>query len=102
MNMAVDAAGGGDQILPRDYFGPRPDNQPRIDSRLDQRIASLADCDDSPVSNADVAFDNSPIIQNHRIGDHHIQRRLLNFSLQRRLPLAVSDNLPAAKPDFLA
>src|SRR5439155_391282 len=102
MDMAVDATGRDNQILSGDHFSARPDDQPRIDSWLDERVAGFANGDDSPASNANVSFDNSPIIKNHRVGDHHVHRQFFEFSRQRRLTLAVPDDFAAAELDFLA
>ena len=43
VHVAVDAAGGDDQVLAGDDLGAGADDQLRIDARLDQRIAGLAD-----------------------------------------------------------
>ena len=43
VDMAVDAAGRDDQVFAGDDLGAGTDDQPRIDARLDQRIAGLAD-----------------------------------------------------------
>jgi hypothetical protein len=76
MDMAVDAAGGGDQVFPGDDLGSGADHQPRIDARLNQRIAGFADADDAAVAHADVAFDDAPVVENDHIGDDQIQGRL--------------------------
>src|SRR5207244_7233646 len=102
MDMAVDATGRDNQILSGDHFGPRPDDQPRIDSRLDERVAGFANGHDSPASNANVAFDDAPIIHNHCVRDDHIEWRLFELARQWRLALAIPDDFAAAELNFFA
>src|SRR5262249_9862874 len=58
VDVAVDAAGGEDQVLAGDDLGARADDQLRIDARLDEWVARLADTDDSAAADADIALDD--------------------------------------------
>src|SRR5262249_58734169 len=102
MYVRVDATGRDDQILACDDLGSGTDDQFRIDARLNERIASLADADDATGADAHVAFHDAPVIEDDRVGNDEIQWRLFRLARQRRLALAVADHLAAAELDFLA
>ena len=71
----VDAAGRADHALAGDDLGARPDDQPRVDARLGQRVARLADGHDPAVADADVALDDPPVVDDHRVGDDQVAVR---------------------------
>ena len=100
--MAVDAAGRDDQVFPGDDLGAGTDDQLRINARLDQRIAGLADPHDPAIADADVALDDPPVIEHDGVGDDQVERRFRHRRRQRRLALAIADDLAAAELDFLA
>jgi hypothetical protein len=67
--------------------------------RLNVRIAGLADAGDASALDGDVGLDDSPVVDDQRVGDHRvgdIGSKLLP------LPHAVADDLAAAKLDLLA
>src|SRR5262249_40965217 len=109
MNVAVDAAGRGDQVFAGDHLGPRTDDELRIDLILNERIARLADAHDSPGADADVAFDNAPMVEDNGVGDDEIERRFPPHPCpsptkgrgKRRFSLAVANHLAAAELHFL-
>src|SRR5262249_44571680 len=68
VNVAVDAARSGDQVLTGDDFGARADDQLWFNAGLDQRIAGLAHADDPAVADADVALDDAPVVEHDGIG----------------------------------
>ena len=76
MDVAVDAAGGDDQVFAGDDLGARADHQLRIDAGLDQRVAGLADADDAAGADADVALDDAPVVEDDGVGDDQVERRL--------------------------
>ena len=76
VDVAVDAAGRGDQVLAGDDLGAGADDQLRIDARLDQRVAGLADADDPAAADADVALDDAPVVEDDGVGDDQVERRL--------------------------
>src|ERR1051326_163334 len=98
MNMAVDAAGRDDLALAGDDLGPGTDND--IDAGLDVGVARLADAGDAPVANANIGFDDAPMIQDDGIRDNRVDRALGARALP--LPHAVADDLAAAELDLLA
>ena len=102
MNVAVDAAGRDDQVLAGDDLGAGADDQLRIDAGLDERVAGLADADDAALADADVALDDAPVVEDDGVGDDQIERRFAALAGQRRLALAVADDLAAAELDLLA
>jgi hypothetical protein len=68
-------------------------------ARLDVRIAGLADAGDAAALDGDVGLDDSPVVDDQRVGDHRVGdfgSRLL------ALPHAVADDLAAAELDLLA
>src|SRR5580698_5856267 len=96
--MYIDAASSDDFTFASDDFGPGSHYQ--IDMGLNIGVSSFADCGDKPVLDPNVGLDDSPMIENHRIGDHGIQRALTSGAL--RLAHAIPDHLPAPKLHFLA
>src|ERR1700730_1495058 len=98
VNVRVDAAGGDDTALTGDDFCAGPDHD--IDARLDVGIAGLADTGDAPVVDADIGFDDGPMVEDHGVGDDRIDGALGPALLA--LPHAVADHLAAAELDLLA
>ncbi len=98
MNVAVDAAGGGDQPFAGDGLGAGTDDD--VDPRLHVGIAGLADAADASVLDADVGLDDAPVIDDQGIGDDRVHRALDLRAL--RLAHAVADHLATAEFHFLA
>ncbi len=98
MDVGVEAAGGEDLAFARDHFGARADDNG--DAGLDIGIASLADGENLAVLDADVGFDDAPMVDNQRVGDDGIDRALLIGDLA--LAHAVADHLAAAELHLLA
>ena len=71
-----------------------------VDTRLDVRVAGLADRGDASVPDADVGLDDAPVIDDQRVGDDRIHCAFRTRGL--RLPHAVADHLAAAELHFLA
>src|SRR5262249_51999839 len=101
MHMAVDAAGRGDQILSSDDLGARPDDQLRINTVLNQRIAGFTDGYNAAVANADVALYDAPVVEDDGIRDDNIELWMLGTPSEWRLALAIADHLAAAELDFI-
>ena len=103
MDVAVDGARGDDQVLAGDHFGGRAHHQFRIDACHGVRVARLAHLHDAAVANADVAFDDAPVIDDQRVGDHQVERAGLSFARRAgALPHAVANDLAAAEGDLVA
>src|SRR4051794_78530 len=100
MDMSVQAAGGANQPLARNDLRSGANDQPWIDPGLNERIARLADPDDSAIADADIALDDAPVVENHRVGDDEVKVRRAHRLLVRRLAHAVADHLAAAEHDF--
>ena len=98
VNVRVEAAGGEDLAFAGDRFGARTDDDGDIG--LDVGIAGLADGVDFPVLDADVGFDDAPVVEDQRIGDDGVDRALLVGDLA--LAHAVADHLAAAEFHLLA
>ena len=73
MNVRVDAAGGDDFSFAGDHFGARADDHSGRDAVHDVGIAGLADADDASAADSDVGFYDSPVVHDHRVGDHQIE-----------------------------
>ena len=71
-----------------------------VDAGLDVGIAGLADRRDAAVLDADVALDDAPVIDDHRVGDDGVQRTVGSGELA--LPHAVADDLAAAELHLFA
>ena len=74
MNVGVEAAGGEDFALAGDDFGAGADDDG--DARLNIGIAGLADGGNISVLDADIGFDDAPVIENERIGDDGVDGAL--------------------------
>ena len=98
MNVGVEAAGGEDLAFAGDHLGARPDDDG--DAGLDVRIAGLADGEDLAVLQADVGFDDAPMVEDQRIGDDGVDGARPVGDL--RLAHAVADHLAAAELHLLA
>ncbi len=94
----VEAAGGEDLALAGDDLGAGADDDG--DAGLDVGIAGLADGGDVAVLDADVGFDDAPVIEDQRIGDDGVDGALLVGDLA--LAHAVADHLAAAELHLLA
>ena len=102
VDVGVDAARGADPPFAGDDLGARPDHQPGIDAGLRQRIAGLADGHDPALPNADVALDDPPVVDDHRVGDDQVAVLRAHRLVERALILTVPDRLAAAEDRLLA
>ncbi len=93
MDVGVEAASGEDLAFARDHFGSGPDDDG--DAGLDVRIAGLADRGDEPVLQADVGFDDPPMVEDDCVGDDGVDRAAGVGRL--RLTHAVADHFAAAE-----
>src|SRR5689334_6708865 len=98
MNVCIESPGSENFSLARDDFGTWPDDD--ADVRLDIRIASLADSGDTTRLDADVGFDNAPMIENERVRNDGVDGALALAQLA--LAHAVADDLAAAEFHLLA
>ena len=98
MDVRIEAAGGEDLAFARDHFGAGADDDG--DAGLDVRIAGLADGGDEPVLQADVGFDDPPMVEDDGVGDDRVDRAACVRRL--RLAHAVADHLAAAELHLLA
>src|SRR5690606_40333389 len=80
-----------------DHLGARTNHQ--IDTGLDVRVAGLADAGDAPAADADVCFDDAPLVEDEGAGDDGVAH-LVACALP--LAHAVSDDLAAAGFDLFA
>ena len=94
----VEAAGGEDLAFARDHLGAGTDDDG--DAGLDVRIAGLADRGDEPVLQADVGFDDPPMVEDDGVGDDGVDGAARVGRL--RLPHAVADHLAAAELHLFA
>ncbi len=98
MDVGVEAAGGENFSFARDDLGAGADDDG--DAGLNVGIAGLADGDDAAFFDADVGFDDAPVVEDQRIGDDGVDGALLIRDL--RLAHAVADHLAAAELHLLA
>src|SRR5580765_1394038 len=97
VNMRIDAAGGHDHAFAGDDFGRTTDGHGH--ARLDVGIASFANHSDFAALETDVGLDDTPVVDDHGVGDHGIHDI---FVIALRLAHAIADHLAAAELDFLA
>jgi len=71
-----------------------------VDPGLDIGVAGLADAADAAVADADIGFDDAPMVEDYGVGDDGVDRTLGAGRLA--LPHAVADHLAAAELDLLA
>ena len=88
------------RILPSPAITSVPGTDDDGDAGLDVGIAGLADGRDEPVLQADVGFDDPPMVEDDRVGDDGVD----GAARARRLRLAhaVADHLAAAELHLLA
>ena len=102
VDVAVDAAGRGDQALAGDDLGPGADHQPVGDAVHDVRVAGLADTDDAAVVDADVGLDDADQgIEDDGVRDDQVERAG-GVREARRLGHPVPDGLAAAEDRLVA
>jgi hypothetical protein len=93
MNVGIDAACGEDGSFARDDLGAGPYNNVHV--RLNVRIAGLADGRDAAVLDGHIGLNNSPMVEDERVGDDGVYRALRASSL--RLPHSIADDLAATE-----
>ncbi len=97
VDVAVDTAGGDDHPFAGDDLGAAADADRH--AGLDVRIAGLADAGNGAALDGDIGLDDSPVVDDQRIGDHRVR----HFGSELlALPHAVADDLAAAELDLLA
>ena len=98
MDVGVKPARRDDLAFPCNHL--RAGANYNINAGLNVGIARLANLEDTPVAQAYVSFHNTPMIEDHDIGDDGVDRPLRARDL--RLAHAVADNLTAAKLHLFA
>ena len=100
VDVAVDAAGGEDAALAGEDLRRRADPQRGVDAVGDVGVAGLAERDDAPVADADVALDDAPVVEHDGVRDHQIGRAL--GARRRALQHRLADRLAAAEDGLVA
>ena len=101
MDVRIDAARGDDFSFAGDRFRARADDHSGSDAAHDVGIAGLADSHDASAADSDVGLDDSPVVHDHRVGDHHIESAVLR-SGRGGLAHAVAQHFAAAEFGFVA
>jgi hypothetical protein len=95
--MRINATCGYDRALTRQYFSTWANHN--IDTRLHIRIASFTNRCYATCLDTNISFDNAPMINNQRIGNHQI----CGFGTgSLALALPITDHLAAAKLHLIA
>lgn len=97
VHVAVDTAGGEDHAFAGDHFGAGADGHGH--AGLDVWVAGLADGVDATILEADVGFDDAPVVDDQCVSDQGVDYFM---GKQLALALAVADDLAAAEFDFFA
>src|SRR5512146_2300854 len=98
MNMHVDATSSDNIAFAGNHLGSRPDDKRHIGLHIG--IASLADRGNTPILKPDIGFNNSPVIEYERVGDHCINCAFAAGML--RLAHAVADDFTTSELYLLA
>ncbi len=101
MNVNVDRARCGDQSLAIANRRSARHDQVRIDTIHDRGVARLADTDDAPMANAEIAFDDS----DHRVDHEDVAKQKIKGAFgarDARHPDAIAKRLAAAMQAFIA
>src|SRR2546422_4688587 len=101
VDVRVEPTGGDDLPLTGDHLRPGPDDHPRRHAGHEVGVAGLADADDAPLAEAEVGLHDAPVIDDHRVRDHHVEDAV-GPGRARRLPHAIADHLAAAELRLLA
>ena len=97
VDVRVDAAGGGDEVLAGDYLGTRSDDHFGMDAVHDAGIAGLANRDDEAVAHPDVGLDDAQDwVHDDGVGDDQVQRTVA-VAYFRGLSHAVAGGLTATE-----
>src|SRR5690606_27205758 len=94
MDVGINRSGGEDLAFTGGRIRGAADTD--VYARLDIRVAGLADTGDTSVLDADIGFDNAPMIKDDHIRDDHV-RDLGSVALP--LPHSVTDDRAAAEGD---
>ncbi len=99
MYVRVDGAGRHDATLAGNHLGAGPDHHRGADAVHHVRIAGLADADDVAAAYSDIGLDDSPMIQDHGIRNHKVERAGF-CGCGGRLPHPVAQDLSATELCF--
>ena len=100
MDMRVDAARCDDQAFACDDFRRCADDQVGIHTVHRAGVACFADADDFAVTNANIAFDDAPVIDDQGVGDDEIERAVAAGG-HSRLTHPVAQGFAAAELGFV-
>ena len=100
VDVRVDAARRDDHAFAGDHFGAAPTIMPDRRRPWMSGLPALPMPTMRPSLDADVGFDDAPVIDDQRIGDDQIERRPL--ASRWRLAHAVADHLAAAELHLVA
>ena len=96
MNVAINPASRHDVAFAANHFRAGPDDD--VNAVLGVWITGFPDRHNAPIFEANVGFDNAPVIQNQRVGHHAIDCTLTACTLALRH--AVTDGFATAKFHF--
>ena len=96
MNMGINTARGQNFAFSGQNLRSGANDQFGRNALHQQGVTSFADAANPAVFHADVGFDNAPVVNHGRIGNHQI-RRALGRGLDGRLPHPVANDLAAAE-----
>ena len=98
VNVAVNSPGGNDVALAANHLGARANDD--VHATLRVWVARFANGHDAPALEANVGFDDAPVVQNKCVGHHTVHGSLMAGALA--LCHAVADGLAAAELHFLS
>lgn len=95
--MCESTPGSDDLALGGDHFGAWPYGY--VDAWLHVGVAGLADHGNTPVLDADIGLDDTPVVDDQRVGQHQVHGL---GGQHLALPHAIADDLAAAELHFFA
>src|ERR1700733_4812827 len=101
MYVTVDTSRGNDHVFAGDDFGRRAHHEVGVDTVHRVGIPRLPDPYYAAVPHTDIAFDDTPVIENHRVRNDEIE----NAAGSRHravLPHAIPNHLAAAERNLVA
>src|SRR6184192_1668309 len=101
MNVSIDAAGSQYLSFSGEYFRGGPNLHSRRHAVHDARISRLADRCNPAVSNGDIGFIDSGVVENQGVGNHEV-RSASGAGSFRGLPHAVANHFAAAELDLVS
>src|SRR6266849_3212947 len=103
VDMTVDPSRRHQHIFARDYLGARAYHQFGVYSLHRIGVASFTNLHDTSILNANIAFNDAPVIDNQRVGNDKVERAIRSLTRgATALPHTIANDLASTKSDLVA